>query len=220
MRGDAPAVASGAPVGCDHLVDDPAEWLLTSEERGNPGTPLPAWTEGNLVRPLVHGSAYFDRLVEVVEHVGELVGHEQVVRVDVGEDGLLAQVVADQRRHVRVDGLVVGHAGAERVGQRDVAGAIGAEQPRRSQRRVDAERQRKLFAAGTPMTDALAALTRIWGNDNPVPTQFDSVAVRPNERTHARTSRSLAALVLEYGELGLYGVDSVKRVGSSSSRSP
>lgn len=41
----------------------------------------------------------------------------------------------------------------------------------------DAERQRKLFAAGTPMTDALAALTRLWGNDNPVPTQFDSVAV-------------------------------------------
>lgn len=52
-------------------MDDPSEWLLTLEERGNPGTPLPAWTEGNLVRPLVHGSAYFDRLVEVVEQLGE-----------------------------------------------------------------------------------------------------------------------------------------------------
>lgn len=40
----------------------------------------------------------------------------------------------------------------------------------------DAERQRKLFSAGTPMTDALAALTRIWGGDNPVPTQYDAVA--------------------------------------------
>jgi len=40
----------------------------------------------------------------------------------------------------------------------------------------DAERQRKLFTAGTSMTDALAALTRIWGGDNPVPTQFDAVA--------------------------------------------
>ncbi|TYP87097.1 phospholipase D family protein [Blastococcus xanthinilyticus] len=52
-------------------MDDPSEWLLTSEERGNPGTSLPAWTRGNLVRPLVHGAAYFDRLVEVVEQLGD-----------------------------------------------------------------------------------------------------------------------------------------------------
>ena len=39
----------------------------------------------------------------------------------------------------------------------------------------DAERQKKLFAAGTPMTDALAALTNIWGGNTP--TQFDCVAV-------------------------------------------
>ena len=32
-------------------------------------------------------------------------------------------------RHVGVDRLVVGDAGAERVGERDVAGAIGVEQP-------------------------------------------------------------------------------------------
>ena len=38
----------------------------------------------------------------------------------------------------------------------------------------DAERQKKLFAAGTPMTDALAALTNIWGGNTP--TQFDCVA--------------------------------------------
>jgi purine nucleosidase len=38
----------------------------------------------------------------------------------------------------------------------------------------DAERQKRLFAAGTPMTDALAALTNIWGNGTP--TQFDAVA--------------------------------------------
>ncbi|WP_324275784.1 hypothetical protein [Blastococcus brunescens] len=52
-------------------MDAPEQWLLTAEERGNPGTPLPAWTEGNLVRSLVHGVAYFDRLVEVVEQLGE-----------------------------------------------------------------------------------------------------------------------------------------------------
>jgi phosphatidylserine/phosphatidylglycerophosphate/cardiolipin synthase-like enzyme len=50
-------------------VDSPAEWLLTAEERGNPATSLPAWTEGNLVEPLVHGTEYFDRLVEAVEQL-------------------------------------------------------------------------------------------------------------------------------------------------------
>jgi phosphatidylserine/phosphatidylglycerophosphate/cardiolipin synthase-like enzyme len=52
---------------CDHGVDDVARWLLTAEERGNPASALPAYTEGNLVEPLVHGVAYFDRLVEHVE---------------------------------------------------------------------------------------------------------------------------------------------------------
>ena len=47
-------------------MDSPADWLLTAEERGNPSTSLPAWTEGNLVEPLVHGSTYFDRLVDEV----------------------------------------------------------------------------------------------------------------------------------------------------------
>lgn len=39
----------------------------------------------------------------------------------------------------------------------------------------DTERQKQLFAAGTPMTDALAALTALWGNGTP--TQYDGVAV-------------------------------------------
>jgi purine nucleosidase len=40
---------------------------------------------------------------------------------------------------------------------------------------LDAERQKKLSAYGTRMTDALAALTTLWGNL--VPTLFDPVAV-------------------------------------------
>ncbi len=39
----------------------------------------------------------------------------------------------------------------------------------------DGERQKRLFAAGNPTTDALAALTNLWGNGTP--TQFDSVAI-------------------------------------------
>ncbi|MGY1786975.1 phospholipase D family protein [Geodermatophilus sp. SYSU D00698] len=49
----------------------PEDWLLSAEERGNAATALPAWTEGNLAEPLVHGAAYFDRLVECVEGLDE-----------------------------------------------------------------------------------------------------------------------------------------------------
>ncbi len=49
-------------------------WFLTSDERANPHTEIDrrhgadgrAWTEGNAVRPLVHGATYFRRLAEVV----------------------------------------------------------------------------------------------------------------------------------------------------------
>src|SRR3954447_3072029 len=49
--------------------DAPARWFLNHEERGNPDTRLheespgeQPWSEGNLVRPLVHGATYFRRL--------------------------------------------------------------------------------------------------------------------------------------------------------------
>jgi hypothetical protein len=55
-----PAVRSSLPV---------TKWFLTSVERGNASTVLDArhrdglaWTEGNLVRPLIHGSTYFAEL--------------------------------------------------------------------------------------------------------------------------------------------------------------
>ena len=53
---------------------DPGEWLLTKDERGNRSTRLDdghpgnsAWSEGNLVRPLIHGSRYFAELHERIE---------------------------------------------------------------------------------------------------------------------------------------------------------
>jgi phosphatidylserine/phosphatidylglycerophosphate/cardiolipin synthase-like enzyme len=52
----------------DGTVD---EWFLNSNERGNPASEIQAggagagsWSEGNLVRPLVHGATYFARLRE------------------------------------------------------------------------------------------------------------------------------------------------------------
>ena len=58
------------------------------------------------------------------------------------EHRIFVQVVANDRGNVRVDGLIVGHAGAERVGHADVAGAIGVEQAGNAQARIGAERQR------------------------------------------------------------------------------
>jgi phosphatidylserine/phosphatidylglycerophosphate/cardiolipin synthase-like enzyme len=58
--------------------DDPTDWLLTQDERGNPTTRLDdshpgrqAWSSGNLVRPLVHGSTYFAELFERLEATRE-----------------------------------------------------------------------------------------------------------------------------------------------------
>jgi phosphatidylserine/phosphatidylglycerophosphate/cardiolipin synthase-like enzyme len=50
--------------------DDARAWLLTTAERDNPATAIPAWTAGNDAVPLVHGATYFDRLVDAVEDLG------------------------------------------------------------------------------------------------------------------------------------------------------
>ena len=61
---------------------DPSQWLLAKGERGNPSTRLDdqhpgdqAWSTGNLVRPLIHGSTYFPELHAAVEatRAGDLV---------------------------------------------------------------------------------------------------------------------------------------------------
>jgi phosphatidylserine/phosphatidylglycerophosphate/cardiolipin synthase-like enzyme len=58
-------------------MTDPSSWLLTKAERANPATRLDdqhpgdvAWSEGNLVRPLIHGSAYFRELYGAIEATG------------------------------------------------------------------------------------------------------------------------------------------------------
>jgi phosphatidylserine/phosphatidylglycerophosphate/cardiolipin synthase-like enzyme len=58
--------------------DGIASWFLTSDERDNPRTRLDAghpgdeaWSTGNLVRPLVHGTTYFAELYERIEATRE-----------------------------------------------------------------------------------------------------------------------------------------------------
>ncbi|GAA1796603.1 phospholipase [Planosporangium flavigriseum] len=52
------------------------DWFLLAKERGNPTTSLDsrhpdgaAWTTGNLVRPLVHGAAYFTELLAAIRRM-------------------------------------------------------------------------------------------------------------------------------------------------------
>jgi phosphatidylserine/phosphatidylglycerophosphate/cardiolipin synthase-like enzyme len=40
------------------------DWLLEAGERGNPAALEPSWTQGNDVRPLIHGRAYFSELLK------------------------------------------------------------------------------------------------------------------------------------------------------------
>ena len=46
------------------------DWFLTRKERGNEATRLRAWTEGNCVRPLVHGRTYFAVLADALAGAG------------------------------------------------------------------------------------------------------------------------------------------------------
>lgn len=62
---------------CGRVRGGPSDWLLDKEGRGNPRTRLDdqhpgeqAWSEGNLVRPLVHGATYFAELYERLEATG------------------------------------------------------------------------------------------------------------------------------------------------------
>ena len=59
-------------------ADDALSWFLTATERGNIHTRLDArhagdeaWSTGNLVRPLIHGTTYFKELFERIEATRE-----------------------------------------------------------------------------------------------------------------------------------------------------
>ena len=95
-------------------------WFLTPEERGNEDTEIDsrrgngrAYTEGNLVTPLIHGAEYFARLLEVVKGLdADSWVHFTDWRGDpderLGGPGTeVARVLADAaRRGVQVRGLV------------------------------------------------------------------------------------------------------------------
>lgn len=98
----------------------PEHWFLTADERGNPDTLLDArhggvaWTEGNSVRPLIHGATYFAELLRRVQamQAGDLLMFtdwrgDPDERLGASDDTAVARVFADAaRRGVVVKGLV------------------------------------------------------------------------------------------------------------------
>ena len=114
-----------------------ADWFLSEFERGNGATRLGAWTEGNTVRPLVHGRVYYDALARALAAAGE--GDSvQFVGWRADADQLLADggptvgeaLSGAASRGARVRGLLW-HAHAGRVGSQ-----VGSEpdaRPRRQQ---------------------------------------------------------------------------------------
>ncbi len=83
-----------------------------------------------------------DELRQMREHVIAILLAMQEIGRNIGEHRLLGQVEADHVRHVRIDRLVVGHAGADGVGERDPPGAIGGEEAGHSEHRIGPERER------------------------------------------------------------------------------
>jgi phosphatidylserine/phosphatidylglycerophosphate/cardiolipin synthase-like enzyme len=99
----------------------PSRWFLTAAERGNDATALDdrhapgeAWSQGNLVRPLIHGASYFAELTSAVERMraGDLLlfadwrgdpDQHLTGAHDAGVGGVLSQAA---RRGVLVRGLV------------------------------------------------------------------------------------------------------------------
>ncbi len=96
-------------------------WFLSSRERGNPSTRLDArhtggagWTEGNLVRPLIHGSTYFAELYQRVSQMrqGDLLlfvdwRGDSDEELNGTADSAIGTVLADAaRRGVDVRGLL------------------------------------------------------------------------------------------------------------------
>ena len=68
------------------------------------------------------------------------VGHQE--SLNVGQNGILVKVVANDRGYVSVNGLVVGNSGTDGIGQAHVAGAISVEKSGHAENGIAAEAQR------------------------------------------------------------------------------
>jgi phosphatidylserine/phosphatidylglycerophosphate/cardiolipin synthase-like enzyme len=93
--------------------DDPGTWFLSRSEWGDPASVVhagaagsPPWSEGNLVRPLIHGATYFARL------------HEELSELKAGDRVWFTDWRGDADERLLADGPSIGAllAGLARAG--------------------------------------------------------------------------------------------------------
>jgi hypothetical protein len=79
------------------------KWFLNQAERGNPasdvqgaGTESGPWSEGNLVRPLIHGATYFSRL------------HEELSALQAGDQVWFTDWRGDADEQLEANGTTIG----------------------------------------------------------------------------------------------------------------
>ncbi len=176
----------------DHRLGDPAAWiglqaLAQRVELGGRrvGADDQALSAGAVDR-LDH------ELGQAVQHLFERARVLEAPRVDVLEDRLLGEVVADEIRHVRVEQLVVGDAVADRVGDRDVAQARREHESGGSEHRVGAELQRVEEVVVDAAVDDVDALRSAGGAHEHLAADAQQVAALDELDAHeAREQRVL-----------------------------
>ena len=82
------------------------------------------------------------QLVQIFQHIAAVSLAFAEIGVDVGQNRLFFEIVADHLWHIGIDRFVVGDTGADGVCQRDIAAAIGVEEPRHAEHRIFAKYQR------------------------------------------------------------------------------
>jgi hypothetical protein len=119
----------------------------------------------------------------VVLDVGHVLRAGAEVGLHLGEEGVLAEIVSNQRRHERVDGLVVRDPGPRGVGQAHVALAVDVHEAGHAEQTVTAERQRIEEVVVDPAVDHVHLLLAPRGPHEDVVVLDDQVA--PFDEHHA-----------------------------------
>ena len=143
-------------------------------------------------------SGAIDRLdhqfVEPIQDLGQSLGFLKPPGIHVRQNGLFAEVVADEVGDVGVDQLVVGHPVAHAVGDGDVAEPGREHQPRSAQDRIGAELLRvQELIVNAPINHVDAGRTR-GGVHEHVPARTEQIA--PLHQFHAHHAREQRVLIV------------------------
>ena len=161
--------------------------LLALRLRG--GRPDEHSIAARLVDPLDH------EFFEVFQHVAQLGGNLGPERLDVVEQRLLLEVVADHVGNERIDALVIGDPRPNAVGEGHGAGPIGIHEPRHTEGAVRPERERIKEVVVDPPVDDVDPLASPRGSHENAVTVDEQVAALDQFDSHPLREKA----VLEIG---------------------